>query len=73
MEIIEIESCKSQKRSEHETIAKFSLIFQLILAGMKYNYASPACSSPSTTWERDNNEPKSMPDPEINFLPSISK
>merc|ERR1712241_702060 len=34
--------------------------------GMKYNYAnSPACSSPSTTWERENNEPKSMPDPEI--------
>ena len=32
---------------------------------MKYNYASPACSSPSTTWERENNEPKSMPDPEI--------
>ena len=41
------------------------LISFLILAGMKYNYASPACSSPSTTWERENNEPKSMPDPEI--------
>ena len=45
-------------------LGNFLLSF-LILAGMKYNYASPACSSPSTTWERENNEPKSMPDPEI--------